>query len=76
MFKCKVCAEKDLRISDLKSEIEALRTLVMPKGNSITTFEMNHVLNSENNVVELTPEQVERNLSIVAEQNLILTGDY
>lgn len=42
LFKCKVCAEKDARIQDLKQQIESLQSLVIP-DNSLDKIPANHL---------------------------------
>lgn len=72
--KCKVCAEKDARIADLKAQIASLHNLLQPvraPANPEVHHEANAVLNGVNEQIEpeLSPE-------ILAERDALLSGTY
>lgn len=72
--KCKVCAEKDKRIADLRAEIESLRTLVFPavakKSVSLVDLERDKLLSANSDFVPPT------NFDLEQEAAAIITGAY
>jgi hypothetical protein len=82
MFKCKVCAEKDARISDLKSQISHLKALVTPPTNSDPTvdqLEADGIMNGQQYILEI-PTAQDRAASTAdveqAERDRIFAGTY
>lgn len=56
--KCKVCAEKDLRIADLQKQVDILHTLVFPakldhKQAFIESLEANKIMGADSDSVEI-----------------------
>lgn len=72
---CAVCLEKDLRISDLKSQIESLEKLVFPKklaqDLSTTDLEVDTLFDPPSPSIENNDA-----ISIDREAQLLLSGDY
>lgn len=60
-FKCKCCAEKELRIHDLRDEIKSLRTLVFPQSRAshipVLSLEVDKVLEGSHEISSLTKDQ-------------------
>lgn len=78
--KCKVCAEKDNRISDLKKEIEFLKRLSSPSPTiPLLDIEASKILEGASEPVSNIEEEV-RDLSseesIEQEASNILMGNY
>lgn len=73
MLKCRLCAEKDARISDLKSEILRLESLVFPKAPS---HKMLPVIDLDNHTPPAALSQEEIDEAIEQEANMILNGTY
>ena len=75
-FKCKVCAEKDARIQDLRSEISNLRKLVLPSGPAnnfpMVNLEANAVLNPQSEAIEVSLTDLE----VESEATRLLVGNY
>lgn len=80
MFRCKACSEKDNRIQDLKSEIEYLRSLVIPTNTpTISELEADAVLSGRHHVINVDSEEVQEEPSkqeVASEAIRILTGNY
>lgn len=82
--KCKVCQEREQRISDLKSEIEYLRRLALPQNNAkipLIELEANAMLNgTEEQIVIRSPNDENpgepSQAEIDAEAQRILAGTY
>jgi len=76
MFRCKVCAEKDARISDLKEEIKHLRNVLNPAPRvNKYEFEADNLLsggNTERITIDEEAEQKE-NERLQREQDLIFS---
>lgn len=78
---CKVCAEKDLRIADLKKEIEFLKMLVSPTQSSLPVLSMeeNIILGgagTEEIIPPITPEEFEKAERLERERDAVLSGNY
>jgi len=79
---CKVCAEKDLRISDLHHQITMLSRLAIPSQAPgylpLVTLEANRVLDGDHvSVEDEAPQAVSDEMSeVIAERNRLLGGDY
>jgi hypothetical protein len=59
LFTCRVCREKDARISDLKEQIESLKQQVLsPNARSAPalTFEADGVLSGQQHVIDLSKD--------------------
>lgn len=88
MFGCKVCIEKDKRISDLHEQISSLRAQLAvqitfvkdltlpPVTNSNINREANEVLNGGKEEPDLTPEEIKENQRIKEERDALLSGSY
>lgn len=58
MFKCKVCAEKDARIADLKEQIKAQHSQIVPEPKiKHYELEQDYVMNGAGSE-ELTPPSI------------------
>ena len=80
---CKVCAEKDKRVSSLESEIAFLRNLARPSVNnnhiSAIEYEADGVVSGMTDQIELqTHSQLreEEDELVIAERDAILNGTY
>lgn len=85
MFSCKVCAEKDRRISDLNKQIEFLKRLSQPGiALPILEREIDYAMDGAGreelpaipSEPELTPEEQEKRDRIDRERDAILSGNY
>jgi hypothetical protein len=78
MFKCKVCEEKDKRISDLHKQIEFLKQLASPSSQiPLINYEANNVLNGAgNDEPELTAEEQVQLQKEKEERDALLSGNY
>lgn len=83
MFKCKVCAEKDARIQDLKEQIKSIQALMSaPPATMSVPYSVDAMLSgldiSSDKVNEETnaPEEAERRDAIRKEQIQLLTGTF
>ena len=81
--KCKVCAEKDQRIADLKSFIETLTPHDTGSVIPLVTMEANKILSGDQDISSLTDENaldlidVERERAAVqSERDRLLSGNY
>ncbi len=80
MFKCKCCPEKELRIAELKEQIQYFKNLLNPPPR-INKYEMEEtiVMNGGGDQVA-TPEDLEaeyqENLKIQDESDQILSGNF
>lgn len=83
MFKCKVCAEKDARIADLKEQLKIYQAQLIPEPK-IRHYEMeqDYILDGANAEQLMPIEQEAANQdtelqdAIQHEQDMILTGSY
>lgn len=80
---CKVCAEKDKRVSSLESEIAFLRNLVRPPVNnsriSSLEYEADGVVSGVTDQIEIQTYQqasADEDQAILEERNAILSGNY
>lgn len=74
MFHCKVCAEKDHRLVDLKDEISYLRKLLQPPraaANPNVHQEANALLNGVSEQI-----QPDESPEVLAERDALLSGTY
>ncbi len=73
-------AQYEARIADLKAEIGALRTLVLPSSRPyhipVGQLEADAVLSGTQDILQLTPEQSQEQDEILAERDRILSGQY
>ena len=71
MFDCKVCHEKDKRISDLLSQVSLLSRLVFPQpvSNELPIIDLD-VVGGDTQTPPTLPEEVN------AEADRILSGNY
>lgn len=81
MFKCKVCAEKDRRIQDLKSQIETLKQLVVPANDPnqvpIVHLEADGILSAQQHTVQVEEDFPEtQNTEELAERDRLLSANY
>jgi hypothetical protein len=92
MFNCKVCAEKDKRVSNLESEITFLRAFIRPNvprhslENQAQDIEADAVLGGHTNqiVIDEKSQYIETYLprlskeeeEIAAERDAVLNGTY
>ena len=83
MFSCKVCAEKEKRVSDLLSEIDFLRNLVRPSAPTDYTklptvsLEADAIISVADHQIEnLSPEERLRQEEIASEASRVLNGTY
>lgn len=83
MFKCRVCQEKDLRITELKEQIQFLKNQLNPPPK-VQHYELQQDLLLEGGAnEEVTPEQeiddkAEEVLNdiLAREQDVLFTGNY
>lgn len=78
MFSCKVCAEKEIRIKELKEQIEYLKSLTIPDNNSFNPTpveqEYDQVISGATDKVEYDEDpELDK---IESEQTRILIGTY
>jgi len=80
MFECKVCAEKDLRIADLKAHIEALSPTRNDYKIPLVSIEADQCLSGSNEIIEISNEEVEQmspaDQAILSERDRLLSGNY
>jgi hypothetical protein len=82
MFKCKVCAEKDQRIADLKAHITQLSQLVTPSNSSdeipIRSLEADAILSGQQHVIHVDEAEVPKDETdaVIAERDRILSATY
>lgn len=83
MFKCRVCLEKNSRITDLKAEILYLRSMVLPQNDAYTQpiilREADATLSNTGESIDVGPEQEEelrKYQEMTAEKDRILSGNY
>lgn len=80
--KCKICLEKDVRISELKEQISFLRSIAYPKPYSpLVTLEANRILDGANSEILEVDTSDNKDLQKEFEQaalehDLILSGNY
>ena len=82
-FKCSVCAEKDKRISDMRSEIEHLRKLLRPDVDqaalTMNSLEADGILSGQQHIIEI-PDQIKLKVKEqedeLSEASRILAGTY
>ena len=76
-FRCKVCAEKDLRISDLKSQIADLKAQLYPSNHPAEMpsliIEADAALSSEEPTKTSRDEAIQDEIS---ERDRLLAGTY
>lgn len=81
-FKCKVCEEKDKRISELKDNIKYLQNMLNPQASNMVNVEANKMLDGSSlPVVEVelsssSEDKIKEDEKILREANAILTGEY
>lgn len=81
MFKCKVCIEKDARISELREQVKYFRSVLNPEPKvNKYEFEADNLLNGGGtetitSVIDVEAEQKE-NDRIQREQDAIFSGNY
>jgi hypothetical protein len=83
MFKCKVCAEKDLRIQDLKSQIASLQRLVTPVNDPnrvpAVHMEADGILSGQQHIIELPADMAplpDAEPDELSERDRILSANY
>lgn len=83
MFRCKVCAEKDKRISSLEDQVAFLRTLTHPKVNNYVVpdndLEANGVLDGTDRQIQIetfSDETLRLSEEEQRERQAILSGEY
>lgn len=82
MFKCKVCAEKDQRISDLKAQITHLQQLVTPTNSPdkipALSLESDAILSGQQHVIRIDEAEVPKDEAdaVIAERDRILSANY
>jgi len=81
LFTCKVCAEKDERIEDLKNQIQFLRAMLAPREDvsvSAQQLEADAVLSAQQHIVNipLTQEQLIQAEEERRERDRLLSGTY
>lgn len=85
MFKCKVCAEKDKRIEDLKTQVDSLLSMVSPKTSAHTIplnqIEADAILTGRDEVIEVEVDNLDTRrqqelIEIEREAQRILAGTY
>lgn len=74
MFKCRICEEKDKRISDLLSQIEMLKSVAYPNLNkgklTLEEEERDRLLSGSDELIEVTEDQ------LAQEASMLLMGSY
>ena len=80
MFKCKVCVEKDKRISELKDQILHLRSLVYPINDAIgptlvEEFPLDKSAKADP-VEEFQQQQLKEIEEVLQERDKLLSGQY
>lgn len=80
MFKCRVCEEKDKRVSDLKEQIEYLRNLLNPPTKKLEYVEP---VNLQQDMIlegggqeEIDPLNNIESPEVLAERAAMLSGTY
>lgn len=81
LFKCKICAEREIRIADLNKQIEFYKRLLIPNPHlPMINTEADKLLegggNDIINMSIITEEQAQQARDIEAESIRILTGTY
>jgi hypothetical protein len=82
MFKCKVCAEKDQRIADLKAHITQLSSLVTPNNAPdevpMRALEADAILSGQQHVIEIDDQEVPEDNTdlVITERDRILSANY
>ena len=77
MFKCKVCAEKDARIADLKSEITYLRERRYGTLHAdVVSAEQDLLLNGGADIPQLTEQDRKEQKRLQDEAISLLSGTY
>ena len=79
MFDCKICKEKDARISDLKLQIGDLRSIALPKAlksEDDHQVESNAILNGQDDIIEVSESMAKELSEIESEAHRLLTGTY
>jgi len=84
LFRCRVCAEKDQRISDLKEQVAFLKSQLVvsndPEHAPIGQYEADGILSAQQHVIEVpTPEQFSEDRQAEAERSereRLLAGTY
>jgi hypothetical protein len=78
--KCKVCAVHELRIADLKAQMEMLKGLVLPTntGNkpSAHQLEADGILSGQQHVIEVHEEEAKETFDELVERDRLLSGTY
>lgn len=75
MFKCKVCLEKDKRITELQEQVTYLREMTNPGRLTVTLPRVHEEANRVLSNVDM-PVPTEMDLSIEEEATRILTGNF
>jgi hypothetical protein len=74
MFKCRICEEKEKRISDLLSQVEMLKTVAYPNLNkrqlSLEDRERDHLLSGSDEMIDVPNDPASH------EEAMILMGSY
>lgn len=80
MWKCKICAEKDIRIADLKAQVEYFKSIIHPTPQ-VRKYEMEESLEQDmvldgggKEEIDLEAEEKE-NRRIQAETDFIFSGN-
>lgn len=78
MFKCKVCAEKDARIQDLKDTIIKLEKLLIPVQTfPNSNYEVNNLLSgTAEQTIDSVSDTKSLDPAILEERLKLLSGDY
>lgn len=76
---CKVCIEKDKRISDLQAHLQDLRQLTLPKNPLTSHFvnvEANAIIDGRDEVMPLTEEEAREMEDTQREADRLFAGTY
>lgn len=84
---CAVCAEKDLRIVELKEQVAYLKTLTLPENNPaqqpLVIREADSVISASHEIINVPPEQqseyekyMREKEEAIMERDRILSGQY
>jgi hypothetical protein len=79
-FKCRVCAEKDLRIADLQAQVETLKALATPPTSAsripLLTLEADAVMNGAHEPIKVENSEKNEFQRIESEAYRLLSGTW
>jgi hypothetical protein len=79
-FKCRVCAEKDLRIADLQAQVETLKAFATPPTSAsripLLTLEADAVMNGDHEAIRVEDTEKKEFERIENEAYRILSGTW